>query len=194
MAAQLSFKDVLMDFKELMLARRSVRKYKQKPVDRNVLEDLAEAVRLAPSASNQQPWRLVLVDEPGLCRQVAEATFSGVVSFNRFALGAPVLAVLCREKPRVLNRIGGMIKKLDWTLVDTGIAAEHLCLQAAELGLGTCMLGWFNETRIKRLLEIPRTTSIGLVITIGWPEEAVTAVSGGKRRKKLDEVRSYNKY
>jgi nitroreductase len=183
-----------MDFRELMLARRSVRKYELKPVDRSLLECLAEAVRLAPSASNQQPWRLVFVDEPALCRQVAEATFSRIISFNRFAVDAPVVAVLCRERPRVLNQVGVMIKKLDWTLVDTGIAAEHLCLQAAELGLGTCMLGWFNETRIKKLLGIPRTTSIGLVITIGWPAETVAAVPGVKRRKELDEVRAYNTY
>jgi nitroreductase len=183
-----------MDFSELMLERRSVRRYLKKPVDRAALENLAEAVRLAPSASNQQPWRLVFVDEPGLCRQVAEATFSGVVSFNRFAVEAPVLAVLCREKPRVLNQVGGMIKKLDWTLVDTGIAAEHLCLQAAELGLGTCMLGWFNEASIKKLLDIPRGTGIGLVITIGWPAETVAAGPRVKRRKELDEVRSYNTY
>ncbi|MDX9957441.1 MAG: nitroreductase family protein [Spirochaetia bacterium] len=183
-----------MEFKELIVQRRSVRRYEQKPVDRSLLECLAEAVRLAPSASNQQPWRLVFVDEPVLCRQVAETTFNGVVSFNRFALGAPVLAVLCREKPRVLNQVGGMIKKLDWTLVDTGIAAEHLCLQAAELGLGTCMLGWFNEARIRKLLAIPKTTRIGLVITIGWPAETVTASPRVKRRKELDEMRSYNTY
>jgi nitroreductase len=166
-----------MDFKELMLKRRSVRRYEQKPVDRAFLETLAEAVRLAPSASNQQPWRLVFVDEPGLCRQVAEATFSGMISFNRFAV-SPGLAVLCRRKPRVLNQVAGLMKKLDWTLLDTGIAAEHLCLQAAELGLGTCMLGWFNEASIKKLLGIPRGTGIGLVITIGWPAETVQPAQG----------------
>ena len=183
-----------MDFKELMLERRSVRKYEQEPVDRTMLETLAEAVRLAPSACNQQPWRLVFVDDPELRMKVAEATFNGVVSFNRFAVGAPVLAVLCREKPRVLNRVAGVMKGMDWTLLDTGIAAEHLCLQAAELGLGTCMLGWFNEARIKSLLGIPRGTGIGLVITIGWPAETATASPMVKRRKDIDEVRSYNRY
>lgn len=183
-----------MDFMDLMLHRRSVRRYEQKPVDRTMLEALAEAVRLAPSASNQQPWRLVYVDEPELRMKVAQATFNGVVSFNRFAVGAPVLAVLCRAKPRVLNRIAGVMKGLDWTLLDTGIAAEHLCLQAAELGLGTCMLGWFDEARIKSLLGIPRNTSIGLVITIGWPAETTTTSSMVKRRKSIDEVRSYNQY
>ena len=78
-----------MDFMDLMLHRRSVRRYEQKPVDRTMLEALAEAVRLAPSASNQQPWRLVYVDEPELRMKVAQATFNGVVSFNRFAVGAP---------------------------------------------------------------------------------------------------------
>lgn len=123
-----------MDFKELMVQRRSVRKYEQKPVDRILLECLAEAVRLAPSASNQQPWRLVFVDD------------------------------------------------------------SVLCLKVAELGLGTCMLGWFNEGRIKQLLGIPRNTGIGLVITIGWPAETVAASPRVKRRKDIDEVRTYNQY
>jgi nitroreductase len=188
-----------MDFKELIIERRSVRRYEQKPVDRSLLEQLAEAVRLAPSASNQQPWRLVFVDDPQLHKKVAEATFDGVVSFNRFAVGAPVLVVLCREKPRMLNRVAGVMKGIDWTLLDTGIAAEHLCLQAAELGLGTCMLGWFDEVRIKKLLGIPRTTGIGLVITIGWPAETDTAIKEQpdlrvKKRKDIDEVRTYNTY
>lgn len=183
-----------MDFKELMLERRSVRKYEQKPVDRTLLESLAEAVRQAPSACNQQPWHLVFVDEPGLRRKVAEATFDAVVSFNRFAVGVPVLAVLCREKPRMLNRVAGILKGMDWTLLDTGIAAEHLCLQAAEFGLGTCMLGWFNEARIKRLLGIPRRTGIGLVITIGWPADADADHTRIKKRKAMDEVRNYNRF
>jgi len=188
-----------MDFKELILERRSVRRYEQKPLDRQMLEILAEAVRLAPSACNQQPWCLVFVDDPELRQKVAEATCSRVVSFNRFAVGAPVLAVLCREKPRVLNRVAGVLKGIDWTLLDIGIAAEHLCLQAAELGLGTCMLGWFSEGRIKKLLGIPRGTGIGLVITIGWPadtgaEDTGHAKPGIKRRKDIEDMRRYNQY
>jgi nitroreductase len=77
-------------------------------------------------------------------------------------------------------------------LIDIGIAAEHFCLQAAELGLGSCMLGWFDEAAIKRLLHIPDSRRIGLVITLGYAEEK--APIRLKIRKSADEMSSYNRY
>ena len=83
-----------MGFAELIKIRQSVRKYQDKLVESEKLQKLIEAVRLAPSASNSQPWKLILVDEPELKDQVARATFSKTISFNKFALQAPVIAVL----------------------------------------------------------------------------------------------------
>ena len=158
-----------MTFAELVKARQSVRNYQGTPVEPEKLQMLIEAVRLAPSASNSQPWKLIIVDEPELRTRVARATFSRTISFNKFAPDAPVIAVLTVERPRVITQIGGWIKRREFPLIDIGIAAEHFCLQATELGLGTCMLGWFNERAIKALLAIPRTTRVGLLITVGYP-------------------------
>ena len=158
-----------MTFAELVKARHSVRNYQGTPVEPEKLQMLIEAVRLAPSASNSQPWKLIIVDEPELRTRVARATFSWTISFNKFAPEAPVIAVLTVERPRVITQIGGWIKRREFPLIDIGIAAEHFCLQATELGLGTCMLGWFNERAIKALLAIPRTTRVGLLITVGYP-------------------------
>ena len=96
------------------------------------------------------------------------------------------------EKSKLITQIGGQIKNKEWALIDIGITAEHFCLQAAELGLGTCMLGWFNENRIKEILRIPISKTIGLVITLGYPPEDYPLRS--KIRKSKSEISSYNEY
>ncbi len=181
-----------MTFQELINHRQSVRRYQEKPVEREKLQQLIEAVHIAPSASNSQPWKLIIVDEPEMKDKVARSTFSKVVSFNKFAPQAPVMAVLVIEKPKVITRIGGSVKNREFPLIDIGIAAEHFCLQAAELGLGTCMLGWFNENKIKQLLNIPRKKRIGLVISLGYPPEDYKLRK--KIRKPVDEISGFNSY
>jgi nitroreductase len=181
-----------MNFQELFKLRQSVRKYQEKPVEREKLEKLIESVRLAPSASNSQPWKLILVDEPELKNKVANATFSKLVAFNKFTLQAPVLAVLVIEKPRLITQIGGSVKNREFPLIDIGIAAEHFCLQAAEIGLGTCMMGWFNEKKIKQLLNIPRKKRIGLVISLGYAPEDYNLRE--KIRKPVNAMCSVNSY
>jgi nitroreductase len=181
-----------MDFSNLIATRQSVRSYEDKPVEVEKLTQLIESVRLAPSASNSQPWKVIIVNDHDLKNKVAKATYSKLISFNKFAPQAPVLAVLVIEKPKVITQIGGMLKDREFSLIDIGIAAEHFCLQAADLGLGTCMLGWFDETAIKHLLHIPDQKRIGLVITLGY------AKAGDPIRKKIrkspDEISSYNRY
>ncbi len=181
-----------MDFMELAHKRRSVRSYADRPVEREKLEQLAEAVRLAPSATNTQPWHLIIVDEKELKNAVAEATCTPPVPLNRFAAGAPVCAVLVIEEQDTLHRVGALLQGRTFPLIDIGIAAVQLCLRATELGLGTCMLGWFNERRIKKLLGIPRRKRIGLVITVGYPANDLPPKE--KNRKSLEEIRSYNRY
>ena len=181
-----------MEFSDLLKIRQSVRKYNDKPVEQEKIQALIEAVRLSPSASNSQPWKLLIVDEPELKEKVAQATFSAAVSFNKFVPEAPVIAVLTIEKPKLITRIGGRIKNRSFPLIDIGIAAENFCLQAADLGLGTCMLGWFDETAIKKLLNIPRTTRIGLLITLGYAVDGYAVRT--KARKKTEEMSSFNGY
>ena len=180
-----------MDFSQLITVRQSVRKYANRPVPEETLDRLVEAVRLSPSASNSQPWRLILVTDPALRDRVARATFSRLVSFNRFAVQVPVLAVLVVEKPKVITQIGGRLKDRDFPLIDIGIAAAHFCLQAADLGLGTCMLGWFDEAVIRELLHIPASRRIGLVITLGYRAEAQIRP---KQRKSTSRMCSRDSY
>jgi nitroreductase len=181
-----------MDFSQLIQKRHSVRHYLNKPVEEDKLARLIEAVRMAPSACNSQPWKLVLVNDPELKNRVAAATFSRLVSFNRFALQAPVIAVLVVEKPPLSEQMGALIKQRDFPVIDIGIAAAHFCLQATELGLGTCMLGWFDERVVKQLLHIPRNNRIGLLITLGYAAEDTTQKE--KRRKPVEEMSSFNDF
>lgn len=181
-----------MRFTELLTGRQSVRAYADRPVEREKLDMLIEAVRLAPSASNAQPWKLIMVDDPQLRDAVARATFTAAISFNRFAPQAPVIAVLTIERTRAITQIGGWLKKREYPLIDIGIAAEHLCLQAADLGLGTCMIGWFDEGKVRELLGIPRTVRVGLLVTIGYPPEDYALRP--KIRKGAAEIAAYNRY
>ncbi len=180
-----------MKFLDLVKARQSTRGYLSKEVEQEKIERCLEAARLAPSASNSQPWSFIVVDDPKLKVAVAKETFSQLISFNRFSLQAPVLIILISERTGFLNKVAEAIKDKQFSLIDIGIAAEHLCLQAAEEGLGTCMLGWFNEKGVKRILNIPQSKRVELIITMGYPESNQIRP---KKRKSINQIRSYNSY
>ena len=180
-----------MKFLELVKTRQSVRKYLDKPVEREKIEGCLEAARLAPSASNSQPWNFIVIDDPKLKEAVARKTFDRVISFNRFSLQAPVLIILISERSGFLNKVAEAIKDKQFSLIDIGITAEHLCLQATEEGLGTCMLGWFNEKGVKKLLNISPSKRVELIITVGYPESTIIRP---KKRKPMNQIRSYNSY
>ena len=187
-----SFTPFDMTFTELILARQSVRRYANIPVEKEKVDQCLESARLAPSASNSQPWKFIVVDKEPLRTEVAKATFSDIQLINKFTLQAPVLIVIVMEKAKLITRLAMLVKKKEWPLIDIGITAEHFCLQAAELGLGTCMIGWFDEDKIKTLLQIPSDNSIGLVISLGYAAEGYPQRT--KIRKPIEEVVRYNKY
>jgi len=179
-------------FLSLINKRQSVRKYTDKPVEPEKLKRCLEAARLAPSASNSQPWKFIVVDDPELQQKVAGETFGPLSSFNAFVSQAPVIVAIVIEKMSTFARVGAYLKDREFPLIDIGIAAEHFCLQAAEEGLGTCMLGWFNENPIKELLKIPKDKRIGLLITLGYAPEDYHLRR--KIRKKPEDTISYNSY
>ena len=179
-------------FLKLVHLRQSVRKYTSKPVEPEKLQRCLEAARLAPSASNSQPWKFVVVNDPELKQKVAKETIGPLSTFNNFVPQSPVIVAIVIEKMKTLTKIGASIQDREYPLIDIGIAAEHFCLQAAEDGLGTCMLGWFNEKPIKELLNIPKDRRIGLLITLGYAPEDYHVRK--KIRKKPEETISFNIY
>lgn len=179
-------------FLQLAEKRQSVRRYKPDEVEKEKLNRCLEAIRIAPSASNSQPWHCIIVDEPDLKNKVASCTYDNLLTFNKFTKQAPVIIVMVIEKPKLITQIGGTVKKKEFPLIDIGIAAEHFCLQAAEEGLGTCMIGWFNQKKIRTLLRIPSSKTIGLLITVGYAADNYQLRE--KIRKGANEIFSYNKY
>ncbi len=181
-----------MKFIDLVNNRQSVRKYSDKPVEKEKISRCLEAARLAPSASNSQPWKFIVVDDPDLLQKVADKTTGPLWSFNNFVPQSKVIVAVVIEKMKVITRAGAKVKDKEYALFDIGIASEHFCLQAAEEGLGTCMLGWFDEPGVKKLLNVPKEKRIGLLITLGYPPDDYRLRK--KTRKSFDEIVSYNRY
>jgi nitroreductase len=181
----------IMNFLELANKRYSVRNYNQTPVSRENIARCIEAARLAPSACNSQPWKFIVVDEPGIETDVARAAFEGILDFNHFAFKAPVLILIVSQRQKLLAKFGSIVKRKNFSLMDIGIAAEHFCLQAAQEGLGTCILGWFNEKKVKKILGIPKNKRLELIISVGLSADEKVP---DKIRKSSEEIVSYNKY
>lgn len=154
----------------LLRARRSLRRYADRPVEDEAVLAMVEAARLAPSASNAQPCRWVAVREPGARAAMAAACFSGIFTPTRFAARAPLILALCAERAGLI-RTAQSLKDSAMYQLDCGIAGEHLVLRAAELGLGTCWIGWFNRRGARRALAVPRHVKVVCLIAAGYPPE-----------------------
>jgi nitroreductase len=178
-----------MDFVDLVRKRYSLRKYSDFPVAVSVVDKCLEAARLAPSACNSQPWNFIVASTPEKVEPLARAAFSGVYSMNSFAAAAPVLIVALTERSRYSAALGGFFRGVQFSLMDVAIACEHISLQAAELGLGTCMFGWLNEKAVKKELNLPASAKIDLMMSMGYPEDEDFLPP--KRRKNLDEIRRF---
>jgi len=178
-----------MQFFDLVKKRYSVRKYSSAKVPRTLIDQCLETARHAPSACNSQPWFFIVIDKPALLNKVTQAAFTGIYSLFTFAKDAPVLIVVLTHTSSAFARLGAHIKKTQYNLIDIGIVCDHFILQAAECGLGTCMIGWFNAAGVKKELSLPHNTTIDMLISVGYPEIQPTQ---NKDRKGLDVIRRYN--
>ena len=176
-------------FLKLAAARRSIRKYKTSPVEREKLDLCLEAARLAPSACNAQPYKFIVIDEPALKEKFCAAAFSGVYSACKFAAAAPALVAVVGDTGKFTAWMGNQVQGTDFRLVDIGIAAEHFALAAAEQGLGTCWLGWFGAKAGGKALGLASGKKIEILLSVGYPAEAPAP----RPRKKTEEFCSYNK-
>lgn len=177
-----------MEFSELIKVRQSDRKYKSQAVEREKIIQCLEAARLAPSANNSQPWKFVVVDEPSLKDKVAG--LAAGLGMNKWAVQAPVIIAVVLEGQGFMSSAGSFVKGKEFRLMDIGMAVEHFCLQAADLGLGTCIMGWFDEKSVKTLLGVPRSRRIPLLISLGYPDNQTRA----KGRKPIEDISSWNRY
>jgi len=179
-----------MSFLDLVSRRQSIRSYLNKPIPKDDILKCIEAARLAPSACNVQPWKFVVVDEKNLIDKIVDEACLGIYSMNKFIKSAAALIVVVSQKESFLRKIGSALKGTNYYLIDIGIACEHLVLQATELGIGSCWIGWFNEKKLKSIMQVPKDKKIDVIISLGFSEIQPSA----KNRKELKEVLSYNKY
>jgi len=175
---------------ELISRRQSDRGYSDKPVEQEKLERVLQAGRLAPSACNSQPWKFIVITDPEIRGKVAEAASAKALGMNTFVNQAPVLIVVVREKSNFSSKAGSIIKDKDYSVMDIGIASGYMALQACAEGLGSCLLGWFNEKLVKKILGIPAGKRVELIISVGYS----TKEPREKKRKPREEVFSLNKY
>jgi nitroreductase len=177
---------------DIVKHRRSIRQFLDRPVERDKIMMCLEAARLAPSAVNSQPWKFIVVDDPAIKKKLCDVAFSGVYSINAFAKKAPVIVVVVSERANYLAQVGGIFRDTRYYLIDVGIATEHFVLQAEELGLGTCWMGWFDEQAVKKVLHIPKDKKLYIVVAVGYYEQKNAEVE--HNRQAFDKIVSFNSY
>ena len=177
---------------DLLKHRKSVREFLARPVERDKIMTCLEAARLAPSECNSQPWRFIVVDDRQLKNRLCDAAFGGIYSMNSFCKTAPVMVVVISEKSKFIARIGEMFRGTKYYLIDIGITCEHFVLQAEDLGLGTCWIGWFNERGVKSTLGIPQRKKIDMLIALGYYDRE--KLGPEHDREPMDKIASFNSY
>ena len=171
-----------MNFTEIIENRQSCRNYDTgRAVEDEKLARVLESGRLAPSACNGQPY-MITVCHGDAARQVALATRG--MGLNKFAVDAPIMLVIS-ERPYVATAaLGAKLKKNDYRSIDIGILAAYITAEASVQGLGSCILGWFDDGEIRKICGIDEP--VRLVITLGYPAEDDKLRK--KKRKELSEL------
>lgn len=171
-----------MDAFEAIQKRESVRSYESTPVPKETLAKLLEAARIAPSASNTQPWHFIVVTDSEKKKELSKGLFA------KFLAETPVVIVAC----------GDTKASPDWCVIDVAIAVENMVLAATGEGLGTCWVGSFDEDQVRELLRIPRNFKVIVLLAVGYAREKVDLagkiVRSVRKRKTLDEIASFEEY
>ena len=176
-------------FLELAQARQSDRSFEPgRTIEREVLERIMEAGRIAPSACNGQPWHFTVITDKELLPQVGKATAS--LGMNKFVKDASALVLITYESTNLTSRLGCGIKDKDFPMMDLGIASAYITLAAEDEGVGSCILGWFDEKKIKQLAGIPEKKRLMLIIALGYAAKPKRK----KVRKEWEKVVSFEKY
>jgi len=160
---------------EVVLSRKSIRRYEQKEIPRDVLDKILEAGRQAPSAANKQPWHFIVLTDSKIKRELSKGLF------NRFIKDAPVTVVGCAHKDLIAGK---------WSIVSTTIALQNMVIAAWAMGVGSCWIGDFKEEKVKKLLSIPENWNVGALVSFGYPAEKPHS----RKKKSMEEIVGFNKF
>ena len=175
-----------MDILKAIKKRRSVRGYLNKKIPKQVLDRVLEAARLAPTAANKQPFKLILVTDKSTKAKLVEASRK-----QTFIAEAPIVVVGCAFPGESYQNIGGTHTSEE---IDISIVFDHLMLQAAEEGLGTCWIGAFDESKVKEILNIPSNVRVVGLTPLGYPSGGEFKSGKHLERKPLSKIVLYEKY
>lgn len=173
-----------MEFSKVIEGRRSIRRYKDTPVSKEIVTEILNDARRAPSWKNMQCWRFIVVDDQTVKERIAEA-FPEENPGRKAILSAPVCIVVCADPKE-----SGIEDGKEYYLVDTAIAFEHIMLSAYDKGLGTCWMGWMDESKMARALDIPGNIKIIGITPLGYPDKEPRPIP----RKELGEITYYNSW
>lgn len=173
-----------MDIFQVFRDRRSIRKYKDMPVEREKIEQILEAARLAPSWKNLQCWRFLVLTDKKKRAKILDAFPESNPGYKAIA-AAPVVIVVCGN-PAESDVENG----IDYFVADVAIAFEHLCLAAHAVGPGTCWMGWYNEQQIKHALGIPDDIRVVGITPLGYPDQEPKQ----RPRKQLSEIAFFEQW
>lgn len=173
-------------FFDLVAKRESCRNYADRPVEQEKLVACIDAARLAPSACNSQPWYFYVVNGPENSPKVAECAQH--MGMNKFVAKCPAFCAVVEKNANFMEKLGSRITDQKFAETDIGIAAAHYCLAATQLGLSTCILGSFNEKKIKSFLGLSKASRVRLIIATGY---AANAELRKKTRKSMNEIAKF---
>lgn len=156
-----------MDVRHAIQARKSIRKYEQKPIPKDVMEELLDSMRLAPSANNAQRWSIIVVTDQETKDKLVPA------SGNQRFVGTCSAYLVGVTEPGA-----------HYSAIDMTIALDHSTLRATELGLGTCWIGDFETDKVKEILGIPADRNVPICMTLGYPAQSPPA----RKRKNLSQL------
>lgn len=172
-----------MEFSELAKTRYSLRKFSDKEIEKEKLDKVLEAARVAPTAVNFQPQRILVLNSKDCFEKMQQCT--------KYAFNAPKYLIICYDSDKSWKRD---IDNKDYGETDAAIAATHIILQAAELGLGTCFVGVFDPTLLCESFNIPQSYIPTAIIPIGYPAEDAHPAHLHEKRLDISETVFYDKF
>jgi nitroreductase len=164
-----------MSLVDVVLNRRSIRRYEPKEIPRDVLDKILEAGRQAPSAANKQPWHFIVLTDSEIKKELSKGMF------NRFIKDAPITVVGCAHKDLIASK---------WSIVSTTIALQNMIVATWAMGIGSCWVGDFSEEKVKKLLNIPESWNIVALVSFGYPAEKPQP----RKKKTIEKTVSFNKF
>jgi nitroreductase len=169
---------LFMSLVDVILSRRSIRRYEKEEISKDVVDKILEVSRQAPSAANRQPWHFIVITD----YEIKKALSNGLV--NRHVKNSAFTVVGCAYTG--LWHIGTR----KWSIVGTSIALQNMVIAAWAMGVGSCWIGDFRENKVKQLLSIPDKWKVVALVSFGYPAEKPKA----KKRKRIEEIVGFNKF